>query len=125
MVKAKKNDTSVRKRLVRVDETCELLLFEDPNGKKGAKQLNVKSVQGVRNGNSHPAMKKVAKECGIDIISVDPNGRQYTIYLETKTGIEAEKWIAALQELVGAAASSEAGGGRPQADDGPIDDDDD
>jgi len=91
-----------RKKLVRVDETCELLLFEDAGSgaKKAPKQLNMKSIQEIRAGNNHPSMKKVPKECGIEIVSVDPNGRSFVVCLETKTGLEADKWVSALQELL-------------------------
>ncbi|ETO16984.1 hypothetical protein RFI_20353 [Reticulomyxa filosa] len=89
-----------RKKLIRVDESCELLLFEDTTGKKGPKQLNIRSIQQIRGGNAHPAMRKVAKDCGIEIVSIDPNGREFVVCLETKTGVEGEKWLSALQELV-------------------------
>jgi len=39
-------------------------------------------------------------------VAVDPNGREFGVYLETKTGIEGEKWTSALQELLTACTSS-------------------
>jgi len=98
-VMRKHGDGSAHKKLVRVDENCEVLLFEDTTGKKQTKQLNVKTIQQIRGGNSHPSMRKVAKECGIEIVSSDPNGREFTVCLETKTESECDKWLSALQEL--------------------------
>ncbi|ETO00504.1 exopolyphosphatase, partial [Reticulomyxa filosa] len=89
-----------RKKLIRVDESCELLLFEDTTGKKGPKQLNIRNIQQIRGGNAHPAMRNVPNGCGIQLVSIDPNGLEFVVCLETKTGIECDKWLSALQELV-------------------------
>jgi len=68
----------------------------------------MKSIQEIRHGNNHPSLRKVPNDCGVTIISVDPNGREFVVCLETKTGIEAEKWVAALQELLAACTNSSA-----------------
>ncbi|ETO16671.1 hypothetical protein RFI_20668, partial [Reticulomyxa filosa] len=85
---------------VRVDESCELLLFEDTNGKREPGRLDIKSIRHIQGGNSHPSMRNVPKGCGIQIVSTDPNGREIVVCLETETGIECDKWLSALQELV-------------------------
>ncbi|ETO26481.1 hypothetical protein RFI_10655, partial [Reticulomyxa filosa] len=85
---------------VRIDHSCELLLLEDPKGKKATKQLSLKSVRQIVNDNSQPPLRKVSKDCAICIVSTDPNGHDFALCLETKTPQECQKWVHALQELI-------------------------
>merc|ERR1712154_410117 len=39
-----------KKKILKVNDDCSLLLFEDPNGAKAPKQLNMRSVKGVVQG---------------------------------------------------------------------------
>jgi len=89
-----------KKKFLKVNDDCSLLLFEDPNGQKAPKQLNLKSIKSViRNVESH-GMDKCNSNNSWIIISSDPNGREYHIGLECKTNLEMEKWINGLQTIM-------------------------
>lgn len=90
-----------KKRLVRTNQDCTLLLFEDQTGKKAPKQLNMKSVKSIRQGNQgSQALAKVNNDVCFSIISVDPNSREFIIDLECKSSMESQRWINALTDLI-------------------------
>jgi len=88
-----------KKRVVRANDDCTVLLFEDPNGKKAPKQLNLKSVKEIRSGNSSKALAKVSPDCCFSIVAIDPNGREFFIDLEQKSNVETAKWLEALDDM--------------------------
>ncbi len=61
--------------------------------------MNVKSVKEFRQTTDHPALKKVDRSCGIVIVSVDPNGREFLMPLEFRKAEETTKWVEALNDL--------------------------
>ena len=62
--------------------------------------VNMKSVSEVSGGN---------KTKGLEIIAIDPNGREFSLGLETKSAIEAQKWVAALQDMMNANQNAQVG----------------
>jgi hypothetical protein len=90
-----------KKRTVRVDDECTVVIFEDPDGKKAPKQLSLKAIQRIQPGNTTKGFGPKTKfEQTFAIISVDPNGREFTILLETRTEADCTRWMAALGECV-------------------------
>jgi len=89
-----------KKKIIKVNDDCSLLLFEDPNGQKAPKQLNMKSVKGVVQGAQAPGMQKCNPANSFVIISIDPNGREFRMGMECKTNMEMNKWIQGIQQLI-------------------------
>ena len=89
-----------KKKFLKVNDDCSLLLFEDPNGQKAPKQLNLKSIKSVIRGVEANEMDKCNPNNSWIIISSDPNGREYRLGLECKTNLEMEQWINGLQSIM-------------------------
>eukprot|EP01084_Bolivina_argentea_P273451 465805_1 len=81
-----------KKKILKVNHDCSLLLFEDPNGQKAPKQLNLQSVKGVVRGAQANGMQKCNPNNAFVTISIDPNGREFRMVLECKTNMEKDKW---------------------------------
>eukprot|EP01083_Nonionella_stella_P181808 652436_1 len=94
-----------KKKILKVNDDCSLLLFEDPNGSKAPKQLNIKSVKGVVKGPQANGMQKCNPQNSFVIISIDPNGREFRMGMECKTNMEMTKWISGIQQLIQASNS--------------------
>merc|ERR1719361_1913227 len=77
MVKKYGDKGKVKKKMLKVNDDCSLILFEDPNGQKAPKQLNMRSVKGVMAGAQAPGMQKSNPGNAFVIISIDPNGREF------------------------------------------------
>eukprot|EP01083_Nonionella_stella_P080781 222104_1 len=92
-----------KKKILKVNDDCSLLLFEDPNGQKAPKQLNLKSVKGCISGAQANGMQKCNPNNAFVIISIDPNGREFRMGMECKTNMEKDKWVKGLQTLIQAA----------------------
>ena len=99
IVKKYGSNGKAKKKILKANDSCDLLLFEDPNGQKAPKQLNMKSINGVVKGAQAAGMEKCNPDNAWVIISTDPNGREYRLGLECKTNLETEKWINGLQSL--------------------------
>eukprot|EP00487_Bulimina_marginata_P006820 TRINITY_DN2686_c0_g1_i1.p1 TRINITY_DN2686_c0_g1~~TRINITY_DN2686_c0_g1_i1.p1 ORF type:complete len:204 (-),score=18.95 TRINITY_DN2686_c0_g1_i1:462-1073(-) len=89
-----------KKKILKVNDDCSLLLFEDPNGSKAPKQLNMKSVKGVTQGCQANGMQKANPSNSFVIISIDPNGREFRMGMECKTNMEMQKWVKGIQQLI-------------------------
>jgi len=89
-----------KKKVLKVNDDCSLILFEDPGGAKAPKQLNMKSVKGAVQGPQAPGMQKCNPANSFVIISIDPNGREFRMGLECKTNMEMQKWIQGIQQLM-------------------------
>merc|ERR1711997_728207 len=96
--------TMAKKKILKVNDDCSLILFEDPNGQKAPKQLNMRSVKGVMAGAQAPGMQKSNPSNAFVIISIDPNGREFRMGLECKTNMESQKWVDGVQRLIQAAS---------------------
>merc|ERR1712204_136120 len=94
----------IKKKVLKVNDDCSMLLFEDPSGKKAPKQLNMRSVKGVAAGNQAPGMNKADPSNSFVVVSIDPNGREFRMGMECKTNMECQKWVAGMQQLMDAAA---------------------
>jgi len=94
----------MKKKVLKVNDDCSMLLFEDPTGKKAPKQLNMRSVKGVVQGCQAPGMNKAAPANSFVIVSIDPNGREFRMGMECKTNMEMQKWVQGVQALINAAA---------------------
>merc|ERR1719295_1607454 len=94
----------VKRKVLKVNDDCSMLLFEDPTGKKAPKQLNMRSVKGVVQGCQAPGMNKANPANAFVIVSIDPNGREFRMGMECKTNMEMQKWVAGIQQLINAAA---------------------
>ena len=114
MMKKYDPNGKAKKRLVRGNDDCTLLVFEDPNGKKAPKQMNMKSVKEIRAGNKTKGLEHVRPDCCFAIISIDPNGREFGLGLETKSAIESQRWVAALQDMVNANQNAKSANGANQ-----------
>jgi len=88
-----------KKKVLKINDDCTLILFEDPNGQKAPKQLNMKSVKGVVQGPQAPGMQKANPQNSFVIISIDPNGREFRMGMECKTNMEMQKWIQGIQAI--------------------------
>jgi len=99
---------SAKKRVVRCNEDCTLILFEDPNSKKAPKQLNMKAVRSIEAPVVNVKGYEVPKDTSFMIISVDPNGQEFPIVLETKSQTERDRWVEALQDLQQANQTSQS-----------------
>lgn len=93
-----------KKKVLKVNDDCSLLLFEDPNGQKAPKQLNMRSVKGVVQGAQAPGMQKCNPGNAFVIISIDPNGREFRMGMECKTNMEMQKWLQGIQQLIQASS---------------------
>jgi len=100
LVKKYGDKGKVKKKMLKVNDDCSLILFEDPNGQKAPKQLNMRSVKGVVAGNQAPGMQKCNPSNAFVIISIDPNGREFRMGLECKTNMETQKWIQGVQNII-------------------------
>jgi len=100
LVKKYGDKGKVKKKMLKVNDDCSLILFEDPNGQKAPKQLNMRSVKGVVAGNQAPGMQKCNPSNAFVIISIDPNGREFRMGLECKTNMETQKWIQGIQSII-------------------------
>eukprot|EP01084_Bolivina_argentea_P314224 544247_1 len=89
-----------KRKILKINDDATLLLFEDPNGQKAPKQLNMKSVKGVINGCQAPGMQKANPSNSFVIISIDPNGREFRMGMECKTNMEMQKWCQGLQAIM-------------------------
>jgi len=89
-----------KKKVLKVNDDCSLILFEDPGGAKAPKQLNLKSVKGVVQGAQAPGMQKANPANSFAIISIDPNGREFRMGMECKTQMEMQKWVQGIQSLL-------------------------
>ena len=79
-----------KKRLVHINDDCTLLVFEDANGEKASKEMNMKSVKEVRGGIKTKGLENARSDCCFAIIALDPNGREFGLGLETNSAIEAQ-----------------------------------
>ena len=95
-----------KKRLVRSSDDCTLLVFEHPKGKKAPKKMNMKSVKEIHVDNKSKGLENVRPDCCFAIISIGPNGRESCLRLETKSSVETQRWVAALQDMVNANQNS-------------------
>eukprot|EP00483_Globobulimina_turgida_P011578 UN11600 len=93
-----------KKKILKVNDDCSLLLFEDPNGQKAPKQLNMRSVKGVVQGAQAGGMQKCNPNNSFVIISIDPNGREFRMGMECKTNMEMQKWMGGIQQLIQASS---------------------
>merc|ERR1712228_1050319 len=100
----KKYSDKAKKKILKVNDDCGLLLFEDPNGQKAPKQLNMRSVKGVVQGAQANGMQKCNPSNSFVIISIDPNGREFRMGMECKTNMEMQKWVDGIQKLITAAS---------------------
>ena len=105
LVKKYGDKGKVKKKVLKVNDDCSLILFEDPQGQKAPKQLNMRSVKGVVAGSQAPGMQKSNPSNAFVIISIDPNGREFRMGLECKTNMEAQKWIQGVQAIIQVIAS--------------------
>jgi len=83
-----------------------LLLFEDPDGQKAPKQMNVHTIKEIRTGpctfslkRSGVGWKAAAADRCFAIFSLDPNGGEFTVDFEAKSVEEFLKWAEALEQL--------------------------
>merc|ERR1719229_2175803 len=104
MVKKYGDKGKAKKKILKVNDDCGLLLFEDPSGKKAPKQLNLRSVKGVVQGNQAAGMNKANPANSFVIVSIDPNGREFRMGMECKTNMEMQKWVAGIQQLIQASS---------------------
>eukprot|EP00486_Rosalina_sp_Unknown_P006062 CAMPEP_0201569574 /NCGR_PEP_ID=MMETSP0190_2-20130828/11335_1 /ASSEMBLY_ACC=CAM_ASM_000263 /TAXON_ID=37353 /ORGANISM="Rosalina sp." /LENGTH=1378 /DNA_ID=CAMNT_0047992041 /DNA_START=313 /DNA_END=4446 /DNA_ORIENTATION=+ len=81
-----------KKKVLKVNDDCSLLLFERTDFSRAPKQLNMKSIKNVVKGAQAPGMDKCNPNNAWVIISVDPNGREHRLGMECKTNLEMEKW---------------------------------
>jgi len=93
-----------KKKILKVNDDCSLLLFQDPNGQRAPKQLNMRSVKGVVQGAQANGMQKCNPANSFVIISIDPNGREFRMGMECKTNMEMQKWIQGIQQLIQASS---------------------
>merc|ERR1712013_554119 len=93
----------IKKKVLKVNDDCSMLLFEDPSGKKAPKQLNMRSVKGVVAGCQAPGMNKANPNNSFVVVSIDPNGREFRMGMECKTNMEMQKWLQGIQQLINAA----------------------
>merc|ERR1712217_424378 len=100
MVKKYGDKGKVKKKMLKVNDDCSLILFEDPNGQKAPKQLNMRSVKGVVQGPQAPGMQKCNPSNAFVIISIDPNGREFRMGMECKTNMEMQKWVDGVQSII-------------------------
>jgi len=97
MVKKYGEKGKAKKKILRVNGDCSLLLFEDPNGQKSSKQLNIRSIKGVVQGAQANGMQKAN---AFVIVHIDPNGREVRMGMEFKTNMEMQKWMDGIQKLI-------------------------